>query len=396
MSSHAEKYVWFALMAEEDSSQEKTEEATTKKLEKAKDEGQVPRSKELNTLVVLVAGSLGLLVFGPRIYQGGIELFAYNFVLDRVDFFDVKQMGIHVSRSSLDALWVVLPIFGLTLLAAILGPVALGGWLMSAKAMAPKMSRMSPLAGLKRMFSWNSLMELAKALGKFLIVTAVAILVLNYSTPTIQLMGRQDIEVAVSSSALTIILAFLLMSLSLIIIAAIDIPFQIIQHANKLKMTLQEVKDEMKSTEGKPEVKGRIRQLQQEMARGRMMSEVPDADVVITNPTHFAVALKYDPANMASPRVVARGQDEVALMIREVGEANGVAIVGYPVLARAIFYSTKLEEHIPEGLYLAVAQVLAYVFQLKQFKRHVAPRPKPLGNVSIPEEFVQMANQSFD
>ena len=267
---------------------------------------------------------------------------------------------------------------------------------MSAKAMSPKFSRMSPLAGIKRMFSWNSLMELAKAIGKFLIVTAVAILVLNYSTPTIQLMGRQDIEVAVSSSALTIILAFLLMSLSLIIIAAIDIPFQIIQHTNKLKMTLQEVKDEMKSSEGKPEVKSRIRQVQQEMARGRMMSEVPGADVVITNPTHFAVALKYDPVNMASPRVVARGQDEVALMIREVGEANGVAIVGYPILARAIFYSTKLEEHIPEGLYLAVAQVLAYVFQLKQFKRRVAPKPKPLGNISIPEEFVQMANQAAD
>lgn len=381
-------------MADEDSSQEKTEEPTTKKIEKAKDEGQVPRSKELNTLVVLVAGSLGLLVFGPRMYQGGIDLFAYNFMLQRADLFDEKQMGIHVLKSSLEALWVVLPIFGLTLLAAMLGPVALGGWLMSAKAMAPKFSRMSPLAGIKRMFSWNSLMELAKAIGKFLIVTAVAILVLNYSTPTIQLMGRQDIEVAVSSSALTIILAFLLMSLSLIIIAAIDIPFQIIQHTNKLKMTLQEVKDEMKSSEGKPEVKSRIRQVQQEMARGRMMSEVPGADVVITNPTHFAVALKYDPANMASPRVVARGQDEVALMIREVGEANGVAIVGYPVLARAIFYSTKLEEHIPEGLYLAVAQVLAYVFQLKQFERRVAPKPKPLGNISIPDEFVQMANKA--
>jgi len=382
-------------MAEEDSSQEKTEEPTTKKQEKAKDEGQVPRSKELNTLVILVAGSLGLLVFGPRIYQGGLELFAYNFSLDRSDLFDVQQMSIHVSRSSLDALWLVLPVFGLTLLASFLGPVALGGWLMSSKAMAPKFSRMNPLKGLKRMFSWNSLMELAKALGKFLVVTSVAIMVLNYSTPTIQLMGRQNIEVAVTSSALTIILAFLLMSLSLIIIAAIDIPFQIIQHTTKLKMTMQEVKDEMKNTEGKPEVKSRIRQVQQEMARGRMMSEVPDADVVITNPSHFAVALKYDPVNMASPRVVAKGMDEVALMIREVGEANGVAIVGYPVLARAIFYSTKLEDNIPEGLYLAVAQVLAYVFQLKQFKNRAAAKPKPLGKLDIPTEFVQMANQDL-
>ena len=382
-------------MAEEDSSQEKTEEPTAKKQEKAKDEGQVPRSKELNTLAILIAGSFGLLIFGPRMYQGGIDLFVYNFVLDRADLFDVKQLGVHFGQSSFDAVWIVLPIFGMTLLAAFLGPVALGGWLLSAKAMAPKMSRMNPLSGLKRMFSLNSLMELAKALGKFLIVTAVAILVLNYATPTIQLMGRQDIEVAVSSSALTIVLAFLLMSLSLIIITAIDIPFQIVQHTKKLKMTLQEVKDEMKSTEGKPEVKSRIRQVQQEMARGRMMSEVPDADVVITNPTHFAVALKYDPINMASPRVVAKGLDEVALMIREVGEANGVTIVGYPVLARAIYYSTKLEENIPEGLYLAVAQVLAYVFQLKQFKRRVAPKPKHLGKLTIPEEFVQMANQDI-
>ncbi|MBV1877492.1 MAG: flagellar biosynthesis protein FlhB [Pseudomonadales bacterium] len=381
-------------MAEEDSSQEKTEEPTAKKLEKARDDGQVARSKELNTLLVLVFGSFGLLFFGASFYQGGVDLFQFNMMLDRDTIFDPQQMGLHVFRSAIDAVSITMPLFLLILLAAFIGPVSMGGWLVSPKAMAPKFSRMSFPKGLGRMFSLNALMELAKALGKFLVVAASAVLILYFNMPKIQLLGQQSVDVAIPIAAYTLVLSFLLMSLSILVIAAIDIPFQIVEHTKKLKMTVQEVKDEMKNTEGKPEVKSRIRQLQQEMARGRMMSEVPDADVIITNPSHFSVALKYDPDNMASPMLVAKGVDNVAALIKEVAIAHDITIVSYPILARSLFYSTDINQFVPQGLYVAVAQILAYVFQLKQYRKGQGAAPRPLGNLDIPDEFVQMANKT--
>ena len=380
-------------MAEEDSSQEKTEEPTQKKLEKAQEEGQVPRSKELNTLLVLIAGSAGLLFFGSQFYELGIDVFQANMMLTRDVLFDERQMGIHLVKAGIEAAWMTLPFFLVVLAAAFAGPMLMGGTQIAPKAIAPKMSRMNPLKGIQRMFSATALMELIKALAKFLVVATAAILILTLSTPSINLLGQQGIDVAAPSAALILILSFFLMSLSMLIIAAVDIPFQIVEHTKKLKMTHQEVKEEMKNSEGRPEVKSRIRQLQQEMARGRMMSSVPDADVVITNPSHFAVALKYDPINMASPKLVAKGADSVAAMIREVATANDVPIVSYPILSRALYYSTELEAFIPKGLYVAVAQILAYVFQLKQFQRGAGAAPRPLGQLNIPDEFVQMANQ---
>lgn len=380
-------------MAEDDSSQEKTEEPTQKKLDKAQEEGQVPRSKELNTLLVLIAGAGSLLIFGPMFYEAGIGLFQANFVFRREVLFDERQMGIHLVQAGLEVVKMTLPFFLVMLISAFLGPVLMGGAQIAPKAMAPKWSRMNPLKGIGRMFSLNALMELIKALAKFVVVAISAVLILIYSTPSINLLGQQTIDVAAPSAAYILVMAFFLMSLSMIIIAMVDIPFQIVEHVKKLKMTNQEVKDEMKNSEGKPEVKSRIRQLQQEMARGRMMSSVPDADVIITNPSHFAVALKYDPANMSSPQLVAKGVDSVAGMIREVAEANQVPIVSYPILSRALYYSTELEAYIPQGLYLAVAQILAYVFQLKQYRRGGGAAPRPLGQLDIPDEFVQMANR---
>tara|TARA_R110002072_G_scaffold31735_18_gene97738 strand:- start:56379 stop:57521 length:1143 start_codon:yes stop_codon:yes gene_type:complete len=380
-------------MAEEDSSQEKTEEPTQKKLDKAQEDGQVPRSKELNTLIVLVAGAGGLLIFGPLFYSVGISVFQDNFIFQRSVLYDERQMGIHLVDAGLNVMQMTLPFFLVMLISAFLGPVLMGGAQIAPKAMAPKWSRMNPAKGIGRMFSLNALMELVKALAKFLVVAVAAVLILHFSTPSINLLGQQTMDVAAPSAAYIMIMAFFLMSLSMIIIAAVDIPFQIVEHVKKLKMTNQEVKDEMKNTEGKPEVKSRIRQLQQEMAQGRMMSAVPDADVVITNPSHFAVALKYDPANMSSPQLVAKGVDSVAAMIREVADANQVPIVSYPILSRALYYSTELEAYIPEGLYVAVAQILAYVFQLKQYQRGSGAAPRPLGQLDIPDEFVQMANK---
>lgn len=382
-------------MAEEDSAQEKTEEPTAKKLEKAKDDGQIARSKELNTLLVLIAGSFGLLFFGANFFEGGVELFRYNFILDRETLYDTNQLGIHFTRSGLDAIKVTIPFFLLTLLAAFIGPLSMGGMLVSPQAMAPKLSRMSFPKGLKRMFSLQALMELAKALGKFLVVASAAVTILLANMPTIELLGQQSIDVAIPTAAYTLIISFLLMSLSILIIAIIDVPFQIYDHAEKLKMTRQEVKDEMKNTEGKPEVKSRIRQVQQEMARGRMMNEVPDADVIITNPTHFAIALKYDAAGMGSPKLVAKGVDNVASLIREVAKANNIPIVSYPILARSLYYSTEIGQYIPKGLYVAVAKILAYVFQLKQFQNGGGVPPTEISSLSIPKEFVDLANRGL-
>ncbi len=380
-------------MAEEDSSQEKTEEPTQKKLEKAKEDGQVPRSKELNTLLVLIAGSAGMLIFGGLFYELGITTFQKNFMLSRAVLYDTNQMGIHLYRSAIDVAFMTLPFFIVVLISAFVGPMLMGGTEIAPKAIAPKFSRMNPIKGVQRMFSLNSLMELAKAFAKFLVVAAAAVMVLVMSTPTINLLGQQSIDAAAPSAAYTLIFAFFLMSLSMLIITIVDVPFQIVEHTKKLKMTHQEVKEEMKNTEGKPEIKSKIRQLQQEMAQGRMMSAVPDADVVITNPTHFAVALKYDAANMSSPKVVAKGADEVAAMIREVAQANDVPLVSYPILSRALFYSTEIDAFVPEGLYVAVAKVLAYVFQLRQYKRGEGNAPRPLGKLKIPDEFVKMANR---
>ena len=381
------------MAEEDDSAQEKSEEPTSKKLEKAREEGQVARSKELNTLLVLVAGSLGLLALGPNLFKAGAELFRFNMSFDREVLFDTGTMKLHIFQSGLDAAEATLPFFLVTLLAAFIGPLLMGGFLISPKAMEPKLSRMSLLKGIKRMFSLQALMELAKALAKFLVVATAAIVILYLSMPSIQLLGQQSVDVAVPIAAYTMIFAFLMMSLSIIFIVLIDVPFQIVDHANKLKMTRQEVKDELKNTEGKPEVKSRIRQVQQEMARGRMMSEVPDADVVITNPSHFAIALKYDADTMTSPRLVAKGVDRVAAMIREVATANDVTIVSYPILARSLYYSTELDQTIPRGLYRAVAQILAYVFQLKQHRKGLGTAPKLPGSLDIPDEFVQMANR---
>jgi flagellar biosynthetic protein FlhB len=279
-----------------------------------------------------------------------------------------------------------MPLFGVLLVASIVGPIALGGWLFSGKAMAPKLSRMDPLAGLKRMFSVKALVELGKALGKVLVILgATIILLLMLQQPMFRLSDESTNAAIIHSLQLSGFAAIVLAAITAII-AAVDVPFQIWDHNKKLKMSRQELKDEMKDTEGKPEVKGRIRQLQREIAQRRMMSNVPEADVVITNPTHFAVALKYDPENMGTPILLAKGGDHVALKIREIAKAHKVEIIESPILARAVFYTTEIDQEIPAGLYVAVAQVLAYVFQLRNFRKGKGERPPYPRNIKVPKD----------
>lgn len=292
----------------------------------------------------------------------------------------------HLAYSFFEGLMSLMPLFGILLVASIVGPIALGGWLLSAKSMAPKMSRMNPAAGLKRMFGVKALVELGKALAKVLVILALALVILDVLQAEILGLANEDVHRGVIHSLEISAWAAILLSASTILIAIVDIPFQIWDHSKKLKMSLQEVKDEYKDTEGKPEVKGRIRQLQREMANNRMMADVPEADVIITNPTHFSVALKYKPESMETPQLVAKGGDNIALKIREIGKAHKVEIIESAALARSIFYTTEVGDAIPDGLYVAVAQVLAYVFGLRRFRKEGGDRPIYPRNVKVPKD----------
>ena len=368
-------------MAEEsDSGQEKTEQPTAKKLRDAKQKGQVPRSKELNSMTVTVFGALGLLFMGAWMIGRVAQMMSGGFDISRAEIYsrDAVFAGLELALS--EALSAIGPFLLLMLLVALLTPLAIGGWAFSLEALAFKADRIDPVRGMKRIFGARGLMELAKSLAKFLVVSVVAAIYLWSRRDDFLGLGSQPIGLALENGAWLIGLCFLVVSGALILIAAIDVPFQLWDHAQKLKMTLQEVRDEMKDTEGDPHVRARNRQIQREMAMSRMMDDVPDATVVITNPTHYAVALKYDQARMRAPVVVALGRDLVALKMREIGAFHGVEIFEAPPLARALHASCKLDQEIPAHLYFAVAQVLAFVFQLRDARAYggEAPvRPEP-------------------
>lgn len=376
-------------MAEE-SGQEKTEDPTPKRIREAREKGDVPRSKELATTLVLMTAVASVFVFGAQLANKMLGIVESNFVLDRQSIFDTNKMLAHFEASSWDALLGVAGIFSVIMVAALIGPIALGGWNFSSKSLAPKGSRISPLAGIKRMFSLKSLVELFKAIAKFSLVGGFAILILWNLRSDILALATFEARPAIKEAIDIVVWVFMALSAVLILIAAVDVPYQIYEYTEKMKMTLQEVKDELKNTEGKPEVKGRIRQLQREIAQRQMMKSVPEADVVITNPTHYAVALKYDGEGRGAPILVAKGVDFVAFKIREVAEEHDVPILSAPPLARAIYNFTEIEEEIPSGLYMAVAQVLAYVFQLKRYKKQQAEKPSDIkvDKLPIPEEFV--------
>ncbi|MNQ21657.1 Flagellar biosynthetic protein FlhB [compost metagenome] len=373
-------------MAESESGADKSEEPTEKRLRESREKGQIARSRELNTLAIMLAGTGGLLAFGGSLGNSLLSIMSGNFSLSREVIMDERSMVIWLLASGKVAVDAVLPLFLALLIASIVGPIALGGWLFSAKAMAPKMSRMNPLAGLKRMFSTKALVELLKALAKFILVLAVALAVLAADVDDLLAMAHEPLQMAILHAAQLVGWSALWMACGLVLIAAVDVPFQLWDNKQKLMMTKQEVRDEYKDSEGKPEVKQRIRQLQREMAERRMMQAVPEADVVITNPTHFAVALKYDPSKGNAPVLLAKGGDFTALKIREIAQEHKVMLLESPALARAVFYSTELDQEIPAGLYLAVAQVLAYVYQIRQYQAGKGKRPAPLPDLPIPPD----------
>jgi flagellar biosynthetic protein FlhB len=322
------------------------------------------------------------------------QVFVNNFALRREEITDTATMAAHLVQALYAAFVMLLPFLGITLLVAVLSSIALGGFNFSAEALAPKLGKLNPLSGLKRVVSARGLMELVKSLAKFALIGGLLMLILWWSAPDLLRLNTKEIDVAVAESGRLLAWASALLASVFVLIALVDVPFQLWDHKRRLKMTQQEVREELKETEGKPEVRSRIRQLQREAAQRRMMDEVAKADVIVTNPTHFAVALRYDPDLMAAPVVVGKGVDLVAANIRQVGTANDVPVVEAPLLSRAIYFNTELSEPIPVGLYLAVAQLLAYVFQLRVFAEAGGDVPQPPEEYPIPEDYRAQGSES--
>jgi flagellar biosynthetic protein FlhB len=356
-------------MAESEDGQEKSEEPSEKKLREAREKGDIARSKELTTFLMVISGALFFYFFGQQMMVSFETIMVKGLSLERDHAYDVSKLLDHSIGIIVTSIMMMLPFLLLMLFVAIVGSSLLGGFNFSTQAMAPKFSKLNPASGLKRMVSMQALMELLKALGKFGLVLAVAVAFLWYAFAEVISIGTQSLHAALAHAAKIIVEAFILVSLALIVIAIIDVPFQVYQHTEKLKMTKQEVKEEYKQQEGNPEVKARIRQIQREMSQRRMMQRVPDADVVITNPTHYSVALKYDPDGMDAPIVVALGVDFMAAQIRTVARDNNIPIIEAPQLARALYYNSEAEQPIPHALFKAVAAVLAYVFALRDNKK---------------------------
>lgn len=368
--------------------EEKTEAPTAKRRQEAKEQGQVPRSRELTTLLAMLSAAGGLLIFGNYIIESLADALRQGLHVGRGVIFD-PQAPIRLLREMIGkGLWAVGPLALVLLLVALVAPVALGGWTFSAKALMPKFSKLDPIEGLKRMFGVHGLVELGKSLAKVALVALVGTYVLWHSLDDFQALAAEALHPALQHAARLFSNTFLMLATALIFIALVDVPYQLWDHTRKLRMTKQEIKDELKQTEGKPEVKGRIRQLQQQAAQGRMMEQVPKADVVVTNPTHFAVALRYDPLHMRAPQLMAKGTDLIAQRIRRLAEDNGVPLFEAPPLARSLHYTTELDQEVPAGLYLAVAQVLAYIYQLRSRNREGPARPKRPEPV-VPEEFLK-------
>lgn len=378
-------------MAEQESGQEKTEQPTPKRLREARDRGQVARSRELTTLLIMLAGSSGLLLMGGSVGEGLQALLRHGLSLstDRIFAPDamLEALGLSIRAGMIS----VAPLLLLFMIVAALGPLALGGWSFSTKAMAFKAEKLDPIKGLGRLFALRGLVEMFKALAKFLLVAAVAVVMLRAYASELLGLSREPVMQGVAHAMSIFGEVFLALSFSLVLVAAIDVPYQLWENGRKLRMTRQEIKDEMKETEGNPEMRGRIRSLQQQRAQSRMMEEVPKADVIITNPTHFAVALRYNArSEIAAPKVIAKGRGEIAAAIRALAIEHEVPMVSAPPLARAIYFTTDLDREIPEGLYLAVAQILAYIYQLQAARRQGAADPAPPQDLDVPEGMLEL------
>lgn len=370
----------------EDSDLERTEEPSQRRLDQAREEGQVARSRELSTFAVLLAGGGGLWMMGASLSAQLTKLLRDGLTLDAGLAFNSGLLLPRLYALSLETLVAFTPLLLLLLVVAALSPLLLNGWLFSMKPLLPKFSKLNPIAGLSRMFALHGLVELGKAVGKSVIVGGVGAWAIWHNKDAVLMLVSQPAAIAVPHLGHLMWMAFAAIMGGMLLIVAVDVPFQLWEHNKKLKMTKEEVRQEAKESEGDPQVKGRIRSMQREMARRRMMAEIPTADVVVTNPTHYAVALRYNEQGMSAPVVVAKGSHLLAARIREIAIENNVPILEAPPLARALHKHTELGQVIPEALYTAVAEVLAYVYQLRRYRKGEGALPEVPHDLPVPPQ----------
>lgn len=363
------------------STQEKTERATPKREREARERGEVPRSRELASAAAVGIAVITLIATAGSLGAGAMQWMRASLSFDAAALHDPTVMIDRFGGLATQALWWMAPLLFAAVFAALIGPLALGGWNLSAKALVPDFGRSNPVKGIGRMFSSQAGVELLKALLKSTVLGAIAVMYIAGRSSELEALGREALQPALAHAMDLAIGCLIWLCGGLVLIALIDAPWQLWSHAKKLKMSRQEVREEHKQSEGSPEVKGRIRRLQQEIANRRMMEKLPTADVVIVNPTHYAVALKYEPGKMRAPRVIAKGADLIALAIRDKAREHKIPLVSAPPLARALYRNAELDQEIPATLYAAVAQVLTYIYQLRQQIAGVKPAPPDIGDV---------------
>lgn len=373
-------------MAEQDSGQERTEDASPKRLSEAREKGDVPRSQELNTVLMLFASTIGIAVLGSSGVQAYKQLAKNQWAIERDLVFNDQALLNGLFVPFMEALFISAPFLFLMFAAAFIGPLCMGGWVFSLSSLKVDLTKLSPIAGIKRMLGIRGLAELLKAVLKVVLLGAVSVLLLDLYTPEFVRLGTLPLPEALNTMFRIMFLIMIILVLTLSVVSLVDVPYQQWSYAKKLRMTLKEVKDENKEQQGNPEVKSKVRQAQQAMAGKRMLADVPEADVIIVNPSHFSVALKYD-ENEIAPIVVAKGIDHLAFRIREVGKESGVSIFTAPPLARSLYRHTEIGETIPSELYLAVAQILAYVMQVKQSDFTERRRLVEPDDLPIPDSF---------
>ena len=351
-------------MAENETSQEKTEQPTERRKKQSREKGQVARSRELNTMISLVVGAAGLMFLGGALATDFIAYFKASLAIPGIAALDEVSIYSYFADAIISALLMLAPFFTLMILASVAGPLLMGGWSFSWQAIQFKVEKVDPLKGLKRIFSAKGLSELAKAILKVIMVGCAAYFLLGSIFDELLWIGHYQIVDGVARTSFLMAWFVMVLSTALILVVGFDVPFQLWDHSRQMKMSLQEVKEEMKDTDGRPEVKSKIRALQQQAAQGQMLKDVLTADVVITNPTHFSVAIRYDQHGLGAPTLVAKGRGEFARRIREVAMENNIELCSVPPLARVLYWNVDLGQEIPRNLYLAVAKVLAYVYQI--------------------------------
>lgn len=375
-------------MSQQQEQQDRTEQPTPKRLEDSRRKGQLPRSRELGMAAVMLTGALMLTATGGKLAGAVQEIMTRSLSFDHATLIDPMSMSRALADTAFAALGVFAPLMVALAVAAVLGVVSVGGFILSPAPLAFKGERINPIKGLGRIFSLNSLVEVLKALAKALLIGGMAVGFLSYASDTVLGLSGEPLREALGTAMTLCLRTLLLCSCGLLLIAAIDVPYQMWSHRRQLRMTRREVMDELKETDGRPEVRGKIRQLQQEIAKRRMIADVATADVVVTNPTHFAVALRYEDGRMRAPTVIAKGTDHVAARIRAAADEHRVPLFEAPLLARALYWTTDIGQEIPAPLYVGVAQVLTYIYRLKVVRSEGGEWPDKPG-ITVDEALAQ-------